>query len=228
MDFATRDRYRHAVEGIARRSQLSEYDVARKAVQLAENREREKPADRAAHVGYYLVDRGRPLLERFAEMRLSPGVLVDKVRRQFPLTCYLSAISLLASAAVLLYLHWLQQLDAGWFAVLLAVPAAICASSLGLGLANWLATQLLSPQSLPRMDYEQGIPVEHRTLVVVPTMLTSAAGIEHLLDGLEVRYLANRDPHLHFALLTDFVDAAAETLPGDAELVRCGAKASSD
>ena len=51
-------------------------------------------------------------------------------------------------------------------------------------------------------------------------MLTSAAGIEHLLEGLEVRYLANRDPCLHFALLTDFVDAAAETLPGDAELVR--------
>src|SRR6478672_7087705 len=37
MDFATRNRYRHAVEAIARRSQLTEYDVARKAVQLAEN-----------------------------------------------------------------------------------------------------------------------------------------------------------------------------------------------
>ena len=79
-----------------------------------------------------------------------------------------------------------------------------------MGLVNWLATQLLSPQSLPRMDFEHGIPPEHRTLVAVPTMLTSAAGIEHLLDGLEVRYLANRDPCLHFALLTDFVDAPAE------------------
>jgi cyclic beta-1,2-glucan synthetase len=88
------------------------------------------------------------------------------------------------------------------------------------GIANWLATQLLSPQSLPRMDFEQGIPPEHRTLVAVPTMLTSAAGIEHLLDGLEVRYLANRDACLHFALLTDLPDAQAETLPGDAELVR--------
>ena len=73
MDFATRDRYRHAVEGIARRSQLTEYDVALKAVQLAESQAREKPDDRAAHVGYYLVDRGRPVLERLAEMRLSAG-----------------------------------------------------------------------------------------------------------------------------------------------------------
>ncbi len=32
MDFSTRDRYRHAVEGIARRSRHTEYDVALKAV----------------------------------------------------------------------------------------------------------------------------------------------------------------------------------------------------
>ena len=221
MDFATRDRYRHAVEGIARRSQLTEYDVARKAVQLAEHQAREQPDDRAAHVGYYLVDRGRPVLEHFAKMRLSPAVVLDKLRRQFPLTCYLSALGLVTLAATLLLLRWSQQHEAGWLAVLLlAVPALVCASHLGVGLANWLATQLLSPQSLPRMDFEQGIPPEHRTLVAVPTMLTSAAGIEHLLEGLEVRYLANRDPCLHFALVTDFVDAAAETLAGDAELVR--------
>ncbi len=221
MDFATRDRYRHAVESIARRSQHTEYDVACKAVELAENHFRERPADRAAHVGYYLVDRGRPLLERLVAMRLAPAVMLDKLRRQFPLTCYLSGIGLVTLAAMLLFLCWSRQHEAGWLALLLlAVPSLVCASHLGLGLANWLATQLLSPQSLPRMDFVNGIPPEHRTLVAVPTMLTSAAGIEHLLDGLEVRYLANRDPCLHFALVTDFVDAATETLPGDAELVR--------
>src|SRR5690606_25536711 len=80
MDFATRDRYRHAVEGIARRSPFTEYEVARKAVQLAETRAREAPTGRAAHVGYFLVDRGRPELERLAEMRLSAAVVLDKLR----------------------------------------------------------------------------------------------------------------------------------------------------
>ena len=221
MDFATRDRYRHAVEGIARRSQLTEYDVARKAVQLAENHAREAPEDRAAHVGYFLVDRGRPVLEQFAEMRLSPVVLLDKLRRQIPLTFYLSGLGLVTLAATFIFLRWSQQLGVGWPVLLLLAPAALVgASNLGVGLVNWLATQLLSPQSLPRMNFEGGIPPEHRTLVAAPTMLTSAASIEHLLDGLEVRYLANRDACLHFALLTDFVDAATETLPGDAELVR--------
>jgi cellobiose phosphorylase len=220
MDFATRDRYRHAVEGIARRSYLTEYDVARKAVQLAENHSREKPDERAAHVGYYLVDRGRPVLERLAEMWLSPAVVLDKLRRQFPLTFYLSAVGLVTCAATLPFLRWSQQHEANWVALLLMLPALVCGSSLGVGIANWLATQLLSPQSLPRIDFEQGIPPEHRTLVAVPTMLTSAAGVGHLLDAIEVRYLANRDPCLHFALLTDHVDAGTEVLPADDGLVR--------
>ncbi len=154
-------------------------------------------------------------------MRLSAAVVLDKLRRKFPLTCYLSILTLVTLTAGLLFLGWAESQGAHWVALLLlAVPTLLAASSLGLAIVNWLATQVLRPQSLPRMDFEPGIPPEHRTLVVVPTMLTSPAGIEHLLDGLEVRYLANRDPCLHFALLTDFVDAPAETLPSDAELVR--------
>ena len=219
MDFATRDRYRHAVEGIARRSPWTEYDVARKAVQLAENQAREEPAARAAHVGYYLLDCGRPILERLVEMRLSPAAWLEKLRRQFPLTFYLSAMGLVMLAATFLWWHWTQPHEAVWQALGLAVPVLICASSLAVALANWLATVLLRPQALPRLDFEHGIPPEQRALVVVPTMLTSATDIEHLLEGIEVRYLANRDRCLHFALVTDFTDAAEETLPGDAELV---------
>jgi hypothetical protein len=220
MDFATRDRYRHAVEGIARRSRFTEYDVARKAVQLAETQARERPTDRAAHVGYFLVDRGRPVLERLTEMRFSVGVILDKLRK-LPLTCYLSPMALVTLAATFLFLWWTLRNESAWLATaLLVVPVLISASQLGLALVNWLATRVLSPQSLPRMDFERGIPPDHRTLVAVPTMLIRAAGIEHLLEGLEVRYLANRSANLHFALVTDFADAPAETMPGDDELVR--------
>ena len=66
----------------------------------------------------------------------------------------------------------------------------------------------------------EGIPPEHRTLVVVPTMLSRAEGVAELLEALEVRFLANRDVQLHFGLLTDFEDAPQETMPADDELVR--------
>jgi cellobiose phosphorylase len=219
MDFATRDRYRRAVEGIARRSKLTEYEVALKAVQLAENQAREKPDSRTAHVGFYLIDHGRPVLECLVEMCLTPVVILDKLRRRFPLFCYLSTMTLVTLFATYIFLSAALQSGVSWQGLLvLALPVLLCASQLGMGIVNWLSMQLFRPQSLPRMDYEQGIPPEQRTLVAVPTMLTNAAGIEHLLDGLEVRYLANRDSGLHFALITDLVDAATEVLPGDAQL----------
>ena len=55
--------------------------------------------------------------------------------------------------------------------------------------------------------------------MIVPTMLTSAQNVEDLVDALEIRFLANRDAHLHFGLLTDFPDAREESLPADEPLL---------
>src|SRR5262249_61425758 len=55
MDFATRDRYRHAVEDLARGSGRSEINVARQALTLAGHRERGGDA-----LGYHLTSKGRP------------------------------------------------------------------------------------------------------------------------------------------------------------------------
>ena len=88
-----------------------------------------------------------------------------------------------------------------------------------IGVVNWLATLLVTPHLLPRMDFSEEIPEESLALVVIPTFLTSAPDIENLIEALEVRFLANRDKNLHFGLLTDFPDAAEETLPEDEPLL---------
>ena len=93
-------------------------------------------------------------------------------------------------------------------------------SQLAVALVNWLAVLLVTPHRLPRMDFSAGIPPDSRTLVVVPTMLTSASNVEHLIEALEVRFLGNRDAHLHFGLLTDFRDAPLESLPEDEPLLQ--------
>jgi hypothetical protein len=100
----------------------------------------------------------------------------------------------------------------------------LATSQLAVSLVNWLASLLVAPHPLPKLDFSEGIPPASRTLVVVPTMLTSAAGIDSLIEALEVRFLANRDPNLHFALLTDFFDAGQETQPEDAALMQLAAE----
>ena len=225
MDFATRDRYRHVVEAIAKRSPLSECDVARKAIQLAYEGDagpagRNGDDDRAAHVGFYLIDKGRRRLERAASMHVSVAAALARAARRIPLVLYLGAIG-----AITLALTWwlLALARAGGVALEGLVPLGVllllAASQLAVAMVNWLSTVLVSPHPLPRMDYGDGLPSHLRTLVVVPTLLTDAAAIEDLVEALEVRFLANRDRCLHFGLLTDFQDARTETVPEDAALL---------
>jgi hypothetical protein len=107
----------------------------------------------------------------------------------------------------------------GWRPVVLGLLFLAGASQLAVSLMNWLSTLLVKPRLLPRLDFSSGIPSDSRTMVVVPTMLVSPDGVDRLLESLEIHYLANRDPHLHFALLTDVLDAAQEVLAGDEVLV---------
>jgi len=222
MDFASRDRYRHVVEKVAKNSQLSEAAVAHHAIDLAQEDAVNSDGDpRTAHVGFYLIDRGLALLERRARARRYTLESLQRQARRFPLFLYVGGITLLTA----LFTGGLlskAQTD-GWPAGLLPVldlVALLGVSHLAVALVNWLATLLASPYPLPRLDFSAGIPPETRTLVVTPTLLTSAANIEDLVEALEVRFLANRDDRLHFGLLTDVRDASEETLPEDEALLR--------
>jgi cyclic beta-1,2-glucan synthetase len=226
MEFATRDRYRHIVEAIARRSPLSECDVARKAVQLAYEGVAQSGApgtadSRTAHVGYYLIGNGLPLLESAAHARPTGLAALRLAAARHALTLYLGAILLLTAASTAFLMSTARADGAGEaLLILVGLLTVLGASQLAVALVNWGATLLVMPHPLPRMDFSAGIPAEFRTLVVVPSMLSSAEGIDDLAEALEVRFLANQDDNLRFGLLTDWRDASAESVAGDAELLQ--------
>jgi cellobiose phosphorylase len=226
MDFATRDRYRHVVERMARSSRLSEREVARHAILLAQQGAGRKGGDeREAHVGFYLIDKGMPQLERAAEVRRSTSDSFQRASGRFPLLLYVGTIVLLTGVFTggLLAQAYVED-EEGCLLALVGLLSLLCTSQLAVALVNWLATVLVTPHALPRMDFSEGIPAESSALVVVPTMLSSAESIEALIEALEVRFLANRDEHLYFGLLTDFRDAQEETLPEDEVLLRLAQK----
>jgi cyclic beta-1,2-glucan synthetase len=222
MEFAARDRYRHVVEKVAKHSPRSE--AARWRAQRSNSRGRPPSVTtrgaRETHVGFYLIDRGLARLERETQARLGTLESLRRHAPHFPLSLYLGAITLLTAffTAGLLAPLGAAGLP-GWLLAVFGLLALLGTSQLAVALVNWLATLLATPEPLPRMDFSDGIPADMRTLVVTPTMLTSAEGIESLVEALEVRFLANRDDALHFGLLTDVRDAPTETLPADAALV---------
>ncbi|MDA0738473.1 MAG: cyclic beta 1-2 glucan synthetase [Nitrospirae bacterium] len=220
-DFATRDRYRHVIEDVARGSSHSELAVAREAIVLAQTAAARLSAnDRTAHVGYYLIDHGRYILEHAVGCHLSWKLRFNRATRHFRLILYLGPILFLTAMATSIVLFPLNELGlSDWRSWFFGLAGIIGGLALSVSLVNLFVTLVLAPRALPRLDFSQGIPSVHRTMVVVPTLLTSPQEIEDLLESLEIRYLGNRDPHLFFALLTDFRDAPERTRPDDDALL---------
>jgi cyclic beta-1,2-glucan synthetase len=222
MDFATRDRYRHVVERLARDGPGTEAEVAAQAVALASaHATGENPPPRAAHVGYFLIDEGRPLLEQAVGFRRPWSMAMERSIQRAPLSFYLGGIFLLTALGTLGYWSLTRGLELPrWQLIGFAVPVVLAVSQLAVALVNWLSTLVVKAERLPRLNYTTGIVSDRRTVVAIPTMLTSPEGVDQLIETLEIHHLANRDDHLHFALLTDFVDAPEEVLSGDVGLLQ--------
>ena len=220
-DFLTRDRYRHAVEAVTSGSSHSELEVAQAAVHLAEAAEREAGVDdRTAHVGYYLINKGRPALEQAMDSKVPLMVRLTRVARPLRLFLYLAPMVIATAIAVAIPFIYIVAPDQSWgWYVFFTIVGLLAASALVVPIINLLVTLTVPPRALPRLDFSEGIPDAHRTMVVVPTLVGRPEDVPDLLEALEVRYLGNRDPNLFFALLTDFRDAPEQTQPGDDELI---------
>jgi len=136
---------------------------------------------------------------------------------EMPVFLYFAAIAVLSflGTTAMWYLAFSRGVE-GWLLLsAVGILSFFGATHLAISLVNWFSTLWVRPHLLPRMNFSEGIPSECRSLVVIPTMLSSLEYIEELIEGLEIRFLANQERHLHYGLLTDFLDAPAETMPND-------------
>ncbi|MEO7795007.1 MAG: glucoamylase family protein, partial [Thermoanaerobaculia bacterium] len=228
MDFASRDLYRHAVEELAGSDQKADVGEAqvRIAVRAVENArraaERLGVGHRSAHVGHHLVGPGKRDLE--SDVGFDPP-LAHRLRRwatSHATATYLGSIGLLTGlgvTAAFTYAGGAGAPGAADPALAAAILALLPASELAVLIAQRVVAMLVAPLRLPRLDFRDGVPESARTLVVVPVLIGSVAEVDRLISHLEVQALGNLDPHIHFALLTDFKDAPTATVAGDDEIL---------
>ena len=223
MDFATRDQYRHVVETTAKRSGRTEAEVARRAIDLARQAATTAGPDATTLTsGSTSSDAGRAQLERAVGARvvhrrvgeaLVPPPPADALRRERDRPHA-------GARGGARHARAQRRAWKGWLLGLAGLLLLVCASQVAVAVVNALVPRLATPRALPKMDLSEGIPGPSRTLVVVPSMITSAENVERLVEALEVRFLGNRDDHVAFGLLTDLADAPRETLPEDEALER--------
>ena len=224
MDFATRDRYRHALEELALGSRHSELEIARaviaRGVQVPAGDTRERLSD----PGYYLISTGRREFEREIDFRPSLRQRILRAHVSHAPAAYFGANALVALAIVAL--PFLLSLDSGVGLAGVAVLALLGlfpAWDVAVALVNKLVATLIGPRHLPRLQLVQGVPDSLRTFVVVPTMLTSEAAIHEQIGHLEAHYLSNSGGEICFGLLSDWTDADTASRADDARLLDAAA-----
>jgi len=217
MDFATRNLYRTAVEELARGSGLDELEVANRAVRAAAaatERRRKDP-------GYHLTAEGRPAFETALGFRPSFSTTASRAYRALGVGGYAGAGALVA--LLLLGFPILFHIEASVDWILLAVLGvlgAVPAIDSAVSLVNQGVTRRLGATQVPGLELEGGVPAHLRTLVVVPTMLTRRESITEQVERLEIHHLASIGGEIQFALLSDWADAATETVEGDDALLQ--------
>jgi cyclic beta-1,2-glucan synthetase len=219
LDFASRNQYREAVELLAKRSGLDEVAVAERAVTLAAAARGEGDTD-PVDAGAWLVGPKRPDFERELGCTAPVGERLHRLYRRLSwlgIALPVAMVTALLVAAAATVLDW-TTLSNSAIAVLVGL-FVLPASEAALGLFNTLAGLLVRPEKLVGYEFRSGLPQEARTLVVVPTLIGSRDDVEESVRNLEVHYLANTDPEIFFALLSDWPDSAVEQTDADMELV---------
>lgn len=222
MDFASRDYYRHALEKIAKRMHAGEIETAEAAVRCAQ--QTSVPDPRRTHVGYYLIGPGTGILSRALSPK--PNLVCSVFLQAYRVPLYLSAVALLTALLLALFLYGAYQTAPinGPLRMLLAgLIAFVPIWSVVMGILHWTLTRCVPPRLLPKLELKEGIPAEARTMVIIPTLLTSEKRVHELTEQMEVFYLANQEAHLHFALVGDFKDGPREHEPEDGKILQ-GAK----
>ncbi len=208
MDDDSRDHYRNVVTEVAKHSSLSEREVAETAVELARDACARGPAGRAAerraHVGFYLIDGGLKRLKARVAYRPPLRQRIVDVACARPTLFYVGGAMMTTIALVLVVLAALGPAAALGAIVLLVVAPATQAA---VDVMNNLVAWLMKPRRLPKLDFSDGIPDGCATLVAVPAILLNEQHVRELVMDQEIRYLANRDANLSFALVTNSPDS---------------------
>ncbi|WML44711.1 GH36-type glycosyl hydrolase domain-containing protein [Neobacillus sp. PS3-40] len=229
LDFSSRTTIQKRVEYLARRLNLPENLVASKAVELTEEYIKEcaekeiEPIGWKSSVAYYLLEPdGISLLRQALKMCGKPKILPETGLMQRATGTYFNTLVVFFFIALLGFSFWISQsvkVTAIEWVIIVAV-LVMPAMEWAVTITHWLIERVKSPVPLLRYDFSKGIPAEAQTMVVIPVIWSTIEDVIELTDRLELHYLANRDPNIHFALLGDFTDATTETHHDDVVIIK--------
>ena len=214
MDQESKNYYKNVIDKLSKKIKISEIYISEKIIELCNNAE--NPKER--HVGYYIVDDGyTKLLNILLNKNNKPKTLEFKSKLYigsfFAISLYLDFL-----ISILFYIKSLNC----FLTMLLSLFIFIPISEIVIRVMNYILGEIKKPTFIPKLDFENGIPDDKKTFVVIPTILNSEKKVKEMMRKLEVYYLANPQENLYFALLGDVTEENVKEDKKDKNIIRIG------
>ena len=168
--------------------------MAKKALELSQ---RECKEEEKRHIGYYLIDDGKTELTEKVR-----GQRVKKLSNRNKMMIF-GGMQILIAGLIAWGEGWIwhQKVDANFISSILLAILTFCISVQSVKLiGQYLLGKLIKPRRIPKLDFQNGVPKEYATFIVIPTILNQEKKVEEFFKKLEVFYLANKSENLYFAL----------------------------
>ena len=214
MDYKTKEYYRAEIKKISQKTKMSEIYIAKKTLELANKAKQEKKK----HIGYYLIDRGRYILNKELGLKYKKD---NKKAKKYIISIY--AATMILSLAFGAYVYKTTNLV---IAIISTIFAIIPISEIYVQTLNYILVKAVNPKILPKLSLQEGIPIEYSTMVVIPTIINTKEKVEELFKKMEIYYLANKEENIYFTLLGDCTASKNEIESFDKEVIEEGLKQS--
>lgn len=227
MDFESRDYYRHKIEKLARVMKKPESFIAKKAIQCAKEAEMIEGKEYEKHVGYYIIDNGVECLKSKSGFKDKGLNSIKNTTKRHSVQYYIGTIITGTIVMMLIFLSLSYINDTEkilWRYIIAALVLIIPCSEIVTSFLNWSINNLSTPKFVPKIELEQGIGEENRTIVVIPTIIDTVQRAYELINSMEVYYLANLDKNLYFAILSDFKDSNEKENRDDKRIIEAALK----
>ena len=217
MDYKTKIEYRNCIKELAEKTKISEIYIAKKCLELAQKHKKQENLKKA-HVGYYLIGEGKEKL-----LKILQNKKINRLSQVEKMKLYIfSKIVILVCTLIALYVYLFEKTN-NWGVTVIAVLLSIVPiERLISQIMQYILVKLVKPKIIPELDFQNGVPKEYATFVVIPTIIKSKQKVLELMKKLEVYYLANKSENIYFALLGDCSESKLEKEDFDEEVIKTG------
>ena len=217
MDAKSKILYRNTIKELSKKTKLSEIYIAKKCLELSK-----KGKDlKETHIGYYLISDGKIKLV---------NTLLNKNKKE---------ISKKSKVKFYIVSIWFLTIIIDWclvkgfikstistlnifFMIFMFLSIIFPIKSIITKIIQYVLSKVVKPKQIPKLDFQNGIPKEYATMVVIPTILKDKNQVKKLFEKLEVFYIANKSDNIYFTLLGDCNASIKETEEFDNTIIDQG------